>query len=199
MSARLEAEERRLARALPPERVLALLPSVLDPETVERLVASDRLAGRLSEHLRRQAGVPPLDPALLEAEDRALMLLDAEGLEQLQRMAGAIWHGQALKRIILAEPRRRMAELIGEDALAGAGRNVEVSPAIASPAEPEALAAAIDADGAACLEAWCRAQPAAIAERIRLKRDAEAPDPTDDHLANGPAVIARAVKEHVHA
>ena len=117
-----------------------------------------------------QTGTAPVAPEALSEADRAIALLGAEELADLVSRAGAIFWANAIANVVLAADVRWLHEQLGEElcALALANRNL-AGPA--PPLEPlDGVEARIREDGERCLAAWCRAQPAAVGVRVRLKR-----------------------------
>ena len=170
-------------RAAAPDRIADLVGHGISPALVGRLVRLPRLEARLAALIAAPWGPPgPLDPA----RSAVLAMGEAE-LVALAFRAGVVWHAGAIARVIEGPSRQDLVGRLGPDgydlALAGLP--------LASPAsqDPGAVSpASIAADGAACLAAWCDAQPPAIAGRLRLLRPAASPRTV--HSASGPAIVA---------
>ena len=159
-----------------------------------RLRGAGRLQERLSATITEHYALPaPVAPEALSEADRAIALLGAEELADLVSRAGAIFWANAIANVVLAADVRWLHEQLGEElcALALANRNL-AGPA--PPLEPlDGVEARIREDGERCLAAWCRAQPAAVGVRVRLKRapSAALDDAPQDPFAEIGAPIVR--------
>ncbi len=166
-----------------PAQLAALLGATVPPSVVEDVVRSPRLRAKLAGLLPARLGAI----GEIDSVQGVLLAMNRDALLSLSMRAGAVWHASAIKQLVDGAAIRALVERIGEAqrriALAGA--------ALAPPAKHlslDALAEAIPADGAACLAAWCEAQPWPVAVRLRLLRPEAAPDP--EHVNQGPAIIA---------
>lgn len=167
-----------------PAQLAALLGATVPPALVEDMVRSPRLRARLAGLLPARLG----DVGAIDSVQGALLAMNRDALLSLALRAGAVWHAAAIKRIVEGAAIRTLVERIGEAqrrvALAGAALAPEAE--LAAPS-PDAIADAVPTDGAACLAAWCEAQPWPVAIRLRLLRPEAAPSP--EHISRGPAII----------
>jgi hypothetical protein len=123
---------------------------------------------RLMEHFRLQPLSRIASPA--EADLKVLLLTEAQ-LARLPTLCGAVWHGATLSREIRGEVLGRYRQALGAQAmrLALALRHLAgAADLLRTPAE---LVAAIERDGAACMNAWLTAQPEPLRDWLRLRLD----------------------------
>lgn len=179
-----------------PARLLALEPQ-LTPELAARLLAEPRLRHRLSRRILWQAGLP-LGPPPAESPAFALARLPAAELLRLARACGALLHHPAIRAAVLREERQRLKDFLGADIYALAVKRAPFLRLPTRTAEPEALPAAIERDGLACVAARLGQGPPGLLGRVRLKLDPESglevPEP---ELAGdlGRRVIERILRE----
>jgi hypothetical protein len=171
--------------------------SGLRPETAQRLLTSPRLAGRPSRWLAEHLGGG--DPAALEPVDLALASASGAVFESVALCAGAVWHAQRVRALMLGADiallRARFGDATRNAALRYAalapddGRSSGSGPGVGDDAG--ALADAIERDGARCISAWIDVLPGWAAARVRLKwaGTMELPAGTD-----GPASAVRIVR-----
>lgn len=170
-------------RAAAPDRIADVLGHGVSPALIGRLVRLQRIEARLAALVAARWGpLGPLDPA-----QAAILAMDEDELVALASEAGAVWHAGAVARVIDGSSREA---LIGS--LSAHGYDLALAGVhLASPSSEDpgaVLPESIAADGAACLAAWCDAQPPAIAGRLRLVRPAASPKSV--HAAAGPAIVA---------
>lgn len=121
------------------------------------------------------------------------LLLDADELAELVRIAGAIRHAPAVLRVIERAPRERLIAAIGPRAYAAAIRHRGLGRPELPPADD--LLALIPAAGLGCLLAWADGLEPGLAQRLRLrlsKVDA-APEPVEP--AQAAAIVAAALSD----
>ena len=177
------ASAETLSRAALPAQLAAALGHGVSTALAARLQAADRLRTRLDEILAQRFGAVTAPDAVQEQ----LLAMDAPALSRLADQAGAVWHAAAIARLVDGAAVRALVAAIGEELREVALRG----HALAGPgtiSAPEAIAALIPQDGAACLAAWCEAQPVAVGMRVSLRRPAATPG--EAHRAQGPAIIA---------
>ena len=178
----------RLGRRLPKRRETCSASTALQ--------ACRRLEPRLSEWVfARHGRFDP--PATIDAASARAVAMPAATLVAAAGLAGAAWHGNAIRRLVVGGDVRALVEAIGPDAHAFALRH----GAAAAAEPPEGVAALIEAigrDGYRCLAAWCAGRPAAIASLVLLKLPPGtlADQPVDQAFADrGPAVFDLALTE----
>jgi hypothetical protein len=150
-----------------PARLAALEPG-LEPGLAERLLASPRLAFRLSRRiivrLGLAAGPPPEDsPGFVLARQPAAELI------RLARTCGALLHHTAVRGVVLKNERLALRGFLGVDAHELA---LTRAPFLRLPPPPPVdgpLEAAIERDGLACLAARLATEPKGLAVRVMLK------------------------------
>lgn len=185
-----------------PERLSARLDPRLGAALIERLRACPRLRPRLARVL---VAPPPLDGE--ETGEGAGAL--AERLtecdpEELARLAGAVWHANALKLVISGKAVAELVQRIGPHARAFGLRNAALAVAEEAVAtEPAELAQAIERDGLRCLGAWLARVPAETRARLLLRlppaSPAELVDGDAAGLVRAPAIMARVLAERDEA
>jgi hypothetical protein len=172
------------------DRIAALLQHGVSTALVGRLIHTERLQMRLAEFVSAQLG--ELDA--LDGIQASVLAMSADAMADLAMRAGAIWHARAIARIIDTPSRRALLALLGDDRyrIALESLNLDSLDLAALTTDidrtPEAIAKSVETDGAACLAAWCEAQPPQIANRLALLKPAGSP--TAIHKASGPVIIA---------
>jgi hypothetical protein len=166
-------------------------------ELCERLRAADRFHSRLSamiaEFYRLAA---PVSPDAAPPADQKVALVTSGNTRGLIRRAGAVYWANAIANAVRAEEVRWLRARLGEALYAFALANRALSGTPAKMGLTDEMDARITEDGMRCLGAWCRSQPEAISERVRLKSPASAAldDSADDPFKEiGPAIIRCAV------
>lgn len=160
-----------------PERLGRFLPESLPTSFRDRLVESARVRLRLSKWLTRRFNLSPLAPEDLATPEGRFAQLEGQALEDTLRRIGAIWQARNIRKIILKAPLRELVERLGRDNHRVALRLIELTPEPASDRDAfsietpdiDKLMAWIERDGRIAVNAWCRFQPAPLAERLRLK------------------------------
>jgi hypothetical protein len=136
----------------------------------ERLQGASRLQDRLSVMIVEFYGLAaPIGPDAVSPADQKIATLPAASISNVVRRAGAVYWANAIAGAVRAEEVRWLRDRLGEAIHTFALENRKLS------GSPEKLDMAdggdtrIVEDGVRCLAAWCRSQPAAIGERVRLK------------------------------
>ncbi|MGI9506683.1 MAG: SctK family type III secretion system sorting platform protein [Geminicoccaceae bacterium] len=179
------------------ERLRALLPEGLSSCMRDRRLQSPRLRHRLSMLLSERFSLSPLTADDLNTAAGRFARLEGEVLTRALRLAGAIWHAQSLRKIILAEPLRELIERLGRDDYRTALGAIDLSPAGDNGDEDidvDALMARIEQDGLLLINAWCHHQPRALGARLKLKLPpcpAVDDQPPASHCDLGEAVVNR--------
>ena len=159
----------------------------------ERLQGASRLQDRLSALINEfYALAAPVGPDAVSPADQKVALLPAAGITDVVRRAGAVYWANAIANAVRAEEVRWLRDRLGEAIHAFALENRKLS----GPPERLDMAGGAEArimeDGIRCLGAWCRSQPAAVGDRVRLKSPAS---PALDGIVQspfneiGPAII----------
>lgn len=142
------------AMRIHPDRVRAVLFAGLSDATIARLLACDRLRGRLGACLGAGPAAPEAGPEWLLADP-----------VEAARRAGAILHGGAIRRVLRAPEVAALVAAIGREAH---GLGLKHGAEAASRDHGGDLAGAILRDGAACLAVWLQAQSASLRMAILL-------------------------------
>ena len=175
---------RRPAAFIDGARLATCFDSGLRLELCARLREASRLQDRLSTLIIKHYALPaPIAPEAVNEIDRKVALLPTQRLADLIRRSGAIYWGNAIANVVLADEVRLLHERLGEALCAFArakralsGPAVAFAPLVAAPAR-------VMEDGRHCLAAWCQSQPEAVAARVRLKFP---PSPDIDSAPPGP-------------
>lgn len=175
-----------------PAHVAALFDGAIGEDVAARLALHPRFAARLSALLARRLALPDAD-APADAGDRALALTPADRLLAIARQAGAVRWAGAVAQEVRAERVAALKQAIGEDAYTAALAHRRDAVEAEAPAEPEALAAAIEQDGLACLSAWLATQSDGVAARVRLRlpKNVELPALDEALREAGPRILRR--------
>ena len=168
-----------------PDRLAALLAPGLPGAVAERLLLSPRLGPRARQWALRDADGTA---ASLPDEDRGLALATSHRVRQAAVLAGAVWHADRVRGLVMARDLQAFIEAYGPEARSAALQHAALAPAGVDADLP--LLDAVLADGRKCLAAWLDALPEAASAmvRLRLPLDAEQP-PEDAHRAHGPAIL----------
>lgn len=149
-----------------------LLPELAHaPHWRERLVATRRVERRLAGLLRARAGLGPLSAATIEPDILHVAGLDRDGLVQLARLVGAIWHGASLARLMLREEVVAMHEAIGQATHAEVYRWRERWVAASQGLPIESLRERLEQSGWQAIGAWLLAVPEPVSKRVMLRLD----------------------------
>jgi hypothetical protein len=196
--------ERLPAAYCHPERIDALLPEGLPSSLRERLHGSTRLNLRLSALLTRRLELSPLTLKDLSTPEGRFAQLEGQALKDALQTVGAIWQARTIRKIILKAPLRELVERLGRDTHRAALRFVNLAPEPASDRQAissetpdiDKLMRWIERDGLLAANAWCRHQPAALAERLRLKLPPGSEidgEPPTRYIDRGPKIVDRVI------
>ena len=184
-----------------PDRIADLLPEGLPTRFRDRLQGSSRLRPRLSALLAKRRALAPCTLQDLATPEGRFVQLEGEDLENALRRIGAIWHARTIRKIILSERLRELIERLGRDNHRAALRFIELAPeddgeGDGDAVDVDALMGLIERDSLIAVNAWCRQQPAALGERLRLKLR-PCPDVDDEppasHRDRGVMIVDRVV------
>jgi hypothetical protein len=153
-----------------PALAAPLIAPGLHAETVQRLLASPRLARRASRLLADRLGCGGV--AALEPVDLALASAPCAVLEAVALRAGAIWHARRVRAIVLGADIALLCRRLGDATRNAALRHAALAPLEGnSPDIDDAggLPDDIVRDGAHCMSAWIDTLPDWAASRVRLK------------------------------
>ena len=180
-----------------PSRLAVCFDGMVDPELCGRLRSSPRLEERLSDLVHSRYGLARTIAAEEVSDtDRWIALASSEQLSELARRAGAIYWANSIANTVRAADAAAFDAALGETLCVVALANRDLS-GLMQPLTPyDQLGARVMEDGLRCLGAWCKAQPAGVGLRVRLKL---APDPALDDVVKrpfeelGPAIMRRTV------
>lgn len=173
-----------LLRSAPHDRVAALVGHGVSAALVGRVVRSPRLEARLASLVAARLG--PL--GVVDRGGAAVLAMTSDEQLQLAGSAGAVWHGDAIARIIDGPSHQTLLTGLGQHRYGAALAGRHLAP-VKNPVDrsPELLLQAVAADGAACFAAWCDAQPAALAGRLRLVHPEASVEAA--HRTFGPTIV----------
>ena len=164
----------------------------LGPQLADQLRRSIRLRPRIVAALEERLGALPEQ---LTVDQVRLLAMDSAALDGLAAEVGAVWLAPAVLRLLEGSAVRAFVASVGEPARRAALRWRTSAP-VASPATTGAapatteLAVQVVEAGAACLQAWCEAQPQAVGSRVRLLLHRPVV-PNALQRAAGPALVER--------
>ena len=164
------------------------------------------LGSHLAEQMRRSVRLRPRVVAALEerlgalpeqltVDQVRLLAMDAAALDGVAAEVGAVWLAPAVLRLLEGSAVRAFVASVGEPARQAALRWRAYAPVLPPTMTGTAyttteLAAQVVDAGAACLRAWCEAQPQAVGGRVRLLLHRPVvPDAVQ--RAAGPALVER--------
>jgi hypothetical protein len=177
------------------DRLAARLDPHLAPITLERLRSSARLRPRLARLLLAPAAAKPLpgEHRHPDADTAIAKAIANHSPTKLARLAGAAWHGRALKLVISGREVAGLAQAIGQEAYLFGLRNADL--AVEDGGAAEDLAASIDYDGLRCLglALLVLPKPIRIAVLLRLPPGsvAETVEPDPALMETATAIVAR--------
>jgi hypothetical protein len=154
-------------------RLAACFDGRISVRLCERLQGTSRLQDRLSPMISAFYGLAaPVGPDAVSPADQKVALLPVAHVGDVVRRAGAVYWANAIANALRAEEVRWLRERLGNPLYTFALENRKLS----GPPEKVDMADGMDTriveDGVRCLAAWCRSQPAAIGDRVRLKSPA---------------------------
>lgn len=188
-----EAFIERPAEYADPRRLAGCFGGTISLTACAELLATERLRGRLSRLLAAHYGLAPSGP--VNDEDRAIALASAGRLADIALRAGAVYWADTIARTILGRAAAALQEEVGAEACSFAIANRDLAGPEQAIEPVETIGERIRADGWRCLGAWCRAVPAGVGLRVRLKLaplPALEEDPVEPFAANGPVIVRRA-------
>ena len=189
-----------------PRRLSTCFGGSVGGQTCERLLATERLRGRLSSLLLRHYGLldrPHVAEQDLAKIDRDIALSSSDRLMEIALHAGAIYWSGSFAGAILGQTAAALHDRLGVELCEFGVANRELAGPV-RPIEPlETIRERVAADGWRCLGAWCLTVPDAVGPRVRLKHASIAAiEALDEDLLLpfaefGPAAVRRAAAEEV--
>ncbi|TBU91574.1 type III secretion protein [Phytopseudomonas dryadis] len=172
------------------ECIEAGLLGAVNGEQVAALLRQPRFQGRIGELLASYYGLLPLAEAgdQVEDADLAVLLLPPERFARLPLFCGACWHATALSREIRGSVVQALKARLGSEVFAFAVTQREAFAGGDARLQGDALLAAIEEDGEACVSAWLDAQAPALQAWLRLRFEVPA------RLAEGPPSAPQLVR-----
>jgi hypothetical protein len=149
-----------------------------------QLLLHPRLARRCSMFL--EARLEEIVPTVTQA---VALGLDRDGLLELARRAGAVWHAGDIVQLIDGAAIRDLVTAIGAELRILAIRHHALAPPLSKPTSVTALSERIAYVGQRCLVAWCAMQPAPIWYRIALKLGCNDEPPEFSVREQGPRIV----------
>jgi hypothetical protein len=186
-----------------PALAAPLIAPGLRADTMQRLLASPRLAQRASRFLADRLGWG--DTATLEPADLSLAIAAGATLQAVALQAGAIWHARRLRSLVLGADIELLGARLGDTTRSMALRHVALAPDTDHVAgvvtdDTGTLADDIERDGAWCMAAWIDTLPDWAAARVRLKWHGPSASPAPAAFASpAPAASASPAGEQQRA
>lgn len=154
------------------EHVKACFPDSVSPQQLAALRQQERFQERLLQLLMSHFGLQALElSAQPNPLDLPVLLLPAQTFQELPRLCGAVWHASTLSREIRGDVVSELRRLLGNEVFALALAHRGAGGAADLLRQPAELLEVIDRDGAACVSAWLRAQPAELRQWLSLRFD----------------------------
>lgn len=162
----------------------------------ERLRTSNRLRERMSAVVRAHYSlVPDVPQADCSDVDRKIALAPAAHLVEIAQRSGAVFWAGTIANVILARQVEALRRQLG-DALYGYALAHRDLSGPAQALEPlDTIGSRLAQDGWRCFGAWCRALPAGVGARVRLKLATNISleqDPEGPFREFGPPIVRRA-------
>jgi len=137
---------------------------------IQALIESPRFQARLQALMLAHFQLQPLDQVSHPTEqDLPVLLLAPQDFARLPRLCGAIWHGATLGREIRREVVEHLRQGLGHEVFGLAIAHRQWGGAMDLLRQPDDLLAAIDHDGARCVQAWFDEQPADLRDWLLLR------------------------------
>jgi hypothetical protein len=169
-------------------------------ETLDAMLVQPRLRERLTRLLEQRFALQPLAAiAPPESVDVPVATLTAPTLGDLASRCGVVFWAEAFVREIRAPSVRALREHFGaalyELALAQRALGCPLAAQV-QPASLDALGAAVERDGQACVNAWLAEQPRALAawQRLQISELAAAAPVSPTIAEYGPAIVRQLVQ-----
>jgi len=185
------------ARYIEPSRLAVCFDNTLGPELCGRLQTSPRLEERLSDLVHSRYGLArDIAAEAVSDTDRSIALASPEQLAELVGRAGAIYWANSIANTVRATDAAAIDASLGKELCVVALANRDLSGPMQPLTPYDQLGARVMEDGLRCLGAWCKAQPAGVGLRVRLKLP---PAPALDDAVKrpfdelGPAIVRRTV------
>ncbi|MGV6397316.1 type III secretion protein [Pseudomonas caspiana] len=154
------------------EHLKACFPANVSPQQLAALRQQERFQERLLRLLMSHFGLQALElSAQPDPLDLPVLLLPAQTFQELPRLCGAVWHASTLSREIRGDVVSELRRLLGNEVFALALAHRGAGGAADLLRQPAELLEVIDRDGAACVSAWLRAQPAELRQWLSLRFD----------------------------
>lgn len=171
---RLLAATMRFAHApagdIHPEMVRHLEPSLADHDDIAaKLIGCPRLQQRLSRRWLHRAALQDVSQIDFSTGLRWLALCDSRTLIQLCRYAGAVWHAETIRHLILSEEMAAIRAELGEACHDFALHQHDLAPIVPIVPRFAQLLDAIAEDGVRCLLYEFADAPLAVFERLLWK------------------------------
>ena len=170
-----------------PSRVGEWLPDI--PSAAANLLSqSRRLRIVLSHRIQKHYALEPIR-ITPDVPDLQIATADGAKLQRIISLAGAIWHGHSLKKVV---SRDTLIEILGDLNESDYRTAVTQAPLLAAQEEADfSDRESINRDGNLCFRAWLAVLPEAVSRRVALKFP-ENPIPVELsslHVNHGPQVF----------
>jgi hypothetical protein len=171
----------------------------VNPAFGAKLLENPRMQPQISALLVSRYELADVSASELKPEDSAVALLPTRGLQDLAKLAGAIYWSSAIASAVLGKEVLALHSAIGAEICATAIKHRDLGAPGLSLAVLDTLVDRITVDGWKCLAAWCDAMPVGVAKRVRLKLPASPPldmQAVPPFTERGPNIVRRAAQSN---
>lgn len=182
------------ARLVHPRHIVHAYDEAISIEAAARLQQSDRVQRPLARLLRDKYRLPDAGAcAPPHAADLALLDLPRERVDEVSRLAGAVFWSHVLAGEIRSRAVAEMKARIGDLVFQRAVHNRDLASGRQPPGDLDALMRAIDADGRKCWASWQASLPQPLAAWLRLRDEADEDGAFSqaDDAERGAAIVRR--------
>jgi hypothetical protein len=153
-----------------PRRVVHAFGGLITERVASQLLEDERFRDRVSILLTETYALPADDDAgeLSEAGNR-LAVASGTDLMIMARRFGAVYWARAIAGVIQSSAVVTLKQSLGDEIYTAALAHRDLAGPDRVLPEHETIETATTAAGLRCIAAWCSAQPAWVAQRIRLK------------------------------
>ncbi|WP_462383581.1 hypothetical protein [Pseudomonas sp. Marseille-QA0892] len=194
--------ERVLMKLAPDRLAQCFEPANVPSDVAQRLLDAPRFHPRLMRVIERHFELG--DPAVAFQADpaaRFVLLASDDAKKTFALACGTVLYAQAFTTIVEAAKVRALRERFGSEVLERALRLRHLGLAVERMTDMDALQAGIERDGEACIEAWRRELPPALAGWLRMDAsDSGGKPPLSDAVrSKGPEIVRALAREWLTA
>lgn len=194
--------ERVLMKLAPDRLAQCFEPANVSAEVAQQLLDAPRFHPRLMRVIERHFELGDPTPAFqADPAARFVLLADDQVKKAFAQACGTVLHAHAFTTTVEAPKVRTLRERFGSETLERALRLRHLGLAVEPMTDIDALQAVIERDGDACLEAWRRELPPALAGWLRMDISDSIGKPplTDAIRSKGPEIVRVLAREWLTA